>query len=95
MIELPAAERTLPRLLQALAADDGTRPLLTLGGEQWTRADAARHAATRAGALQAAGVARGDRVALMCSNRAELLEAFLGCGWMGAASVPFGLAASF
>ena len=88
MLELPAAERTLPRLLQALAADDGTRTLLSLGGQTWTRADAAQHAATRAGALQTAGVQRGDRVALMCSNRVELLEAFLGCGWMGAAAVP-------
>jgi len=33
-------------------------------------------------------VQRGDRVALMCGNRAELLETVLGCGWLGAVAVP-------
>jgi crotonobetaine/carnitine-CoA ligase len=38
-------------------------------------------------------VARGDRVALMCSNRAEFVEVFLGCGWLGAVGVPVNTAA--
>jgi crotonobetaine/carnitine-CoA ligase len=33
-------------------------------------------------------VQQGDRVAVMCSNRVEFLETVLGCGWIGAASVP-------
>jgi crotonobetaine/carnitine-CoA ligase len=48
--------------------------------------------ARRAGALRAAGIGRGDRVALMCSNRAEMLEMFLACGWIGAVSVPINTA---
>lgn len=86
--ELMPTERTLPVMLQRLAAADGARPLMTMGEATWSRADAAAHAARRAGALQAAGVARGDRVALMCGNRPEFLEAFLGCAWLGAAAVP-------
>ncbi len=93
-IELPAAQRTLPALLQRLADDaDAARPLLSLGDARWTRADAAHVAAGRAAALQAAGVARGERVALMCGNRPEFLEAFLGCAWLGAAAVPVNTAA--
>src|SRR6185436_20540948 len=49
--------------------------------------------ARRAGALRAAGIARGDRVALMCSNRIEQLETFLACGWIGAIAVPINTAA--
>ena len=45
-------------------------------------------AARRAGALLAAGVKRGDRVAIMSLNRSELLETILACGWIGAAAVP-------
>jgi crotonobetaine/carnitine-CoA ligase len=43
--------------------------------------------------LRAAGVSRGDRVALMCPNRIELLETFLACGWIGAIAVPVNSAA--
>jgi crotonobetaine/carnitine-CoA ligase len=42
--------------------------------------------------LRAAGVQRGDRVAVMCSNRAEFIETVLGCGWMGAVAVPINTA---
>ena len=87
-IELAPPERTLPALLGRQAEVFGGRPLVTIAGGQWTHADAARIAAGRGAALRAAGVGRGDRVAVMCSNRAEFLEAFLGCGWIGAASVP-------
>lgn len=44
-------------------------------------------------ALRSAGVLRGDRVAILCSNRAEFLEVFLGCGWIGAIAVPVNTAA--
>lgn len=42
--------------------------------------------------MRAAGVAQGDRVAIMCGNRAELMEAVLGCGWIGAIAVPINTA---
>jgi carnitine-CoA ligase len=37
--------------------------------------------------LAAAGIRRGDRVALM-TNRSEFIEIWLGCGWLGAVAVP-------
>eukprot|EP01032_Pedospumella_encystans_P020728 gene20727-23542_t len=45
-----------------------------------------------ADALAAAGVERGDRVALMSGNRLEVLETLSGCGWLGAAMVPINTA---
>jgi len=87
-IELTPHERTLPVLLKRQAEVFGERPLMTIAGGEWTHRDAPNAAARRAGALRTSGIARGDRVALMCSNRLEFLEAFLGCGWIGAVSVP-------
>ncbi len=89
----PLRERTVPALLRRQAARFGERPLLAIGDARWTHADAWRAAARRAAALRAAGVARGDRVALMCGNRVELIETFLACGWMGAVAVPINTAA--
>src|SRR5204863_7472069 len=43
--------------------------------------------------LRAAGVAAGDRVAILCANRLEMLEIILGCGWIGAIAVPINTAA--
>ena len=85
-------ERTLPALLRRQAERFGARPLLSIAGAQWRHGDAADAAARCGAALRAANVARGDRVAVLCSNRIELLEVFLGCGWIGAASVPINAA---
>ncbi len=89
---IPIIERTVPRLLQRQAQQFGRRALLAMPGATWTHADAAPRAAARAGALRAAGVQRGDRVALMCGNRVEMLETVLACGWMGAVAVPVNIA---
>jgi crotonobetaine/carnitine-CoA ligase len=79
-------------MLRRAAERYGERPLVTIAGAQWRHRDALEIVARRAGALRAAGVGRGDRVALMCSNRAEFLEVFLGCGWLGAVAVPINTA---
>jgi crotonobetaine/carnitine-CoA ligase len=42
--------------------------------------------------LQAAGIGTGDRVAIICSNRIELLGLLIGCGWLGAVAVPINVA---
>ena len=85
---LPPAQRTLPAMLQRQSASFAGRPLLRIAGRQWTHGDAAEAAGVRAAALMQAGVARGDRIAVMCGNRIEFLETFLGAGWMGASVVP-------
>ena len=89
---LPPGQRTLPAMLHRQAALVGERPLLRIAGRQWSHRDAAQAAALRASALAEAGVQRGDRVAVMCSNRIEFLEVFLGCGWIGASAVPINTA---
>ena len=90
--ELAPRERHLPAMLQRQAALHGDRPFLDIAGRRWTHRDAAGAAAGRAAALLQAGVARGDRVAVMCGNRLEFVEVFLGCGWLGAAAVPINTA---
>src|SRR5438067_13222909 len=82
----------MPEMLRRAAAQFGSRALCSLPGARWTHAQAADGAARRAAALHAAGVEPGDRVAIMCANRAELLEVFLGCGWLGAVAVPINTA---
>jgi crotonobetaine/carnitine-CoA ligase len=85
---LAAQDRTLPAMLARQARLFGDRPCVSIAGAQWSHRELAQVAARRGAALRAAGVARGDRVAVMCGNRAEFLETVLGCGWIGAAAVP-------
>jgi crotonobetaine/carnitine-CoA ligase len=89
---IAAHERTLPALLRRQAERFGDRPFLAIGATRWCHLDAAAAAARAGGALARAGVGRGDRVALMTGNRVECLEVFLGCGWIGAVSVPINTA---
>jgi crotonobetaine/carnitine-CoA ligase len=90
--EWPVAERTVPRMLVRQAERFGDRPFVRIAGGEWRHADAPRIAAAAGAALRALGVAAGDRVALMCGNRAECLEVVLGCGWLGAIAVPINAA---
>jgi crotonobetaine/carnitine-CoA ligase len=92
MHDLAPRERTLPALLQRQARRFGDRPAVSFDGAEWSHADAVQAVARRGAALRSAGVGRGDRVAWMCGNRVEALETFLGCGWIGAASVPINCA---
>ena len=92
-ISVAPTDRTLPRLLNLQAARHGDRVLFSCAGEVMTFANAPGIAARTAGALHAAGVRPGDRVAILCSNRPELLRVVLGCGWLGAIAVPINTAA--
>jgi crotonobetaine/carnitine-CoA ligase len=93
MALLPPEDRTLPRMLDMQAIRYGDRNLLSCANEAWTFREARDIAAGRGAALRAAGVSAGDRVAILCSNRLEMLEIFLGCGWIGAIAVPVNTAA--
>ena len=85
-------ERTVPVMLARQAERLGERPLVSAGGTTWTFTQTRDEASAFAGTLQAAGVAPGDRVALICSNRLDFLRVFLGCAWMGAVCVPINTA---
>jgi crotonobetaine/carnitine-CoA ligase len=89
----PPARRTVPAMLTAQAERYSDRLLFSCAGEQWTYRETRANAARYAGLLATAGIGRGDRVAIVCGNRSELMGLFLGCGWAGAVSVPLNVAA--
>ncbi|QGZ65005.1 ATP-dependent acyl-CoA ligase [Paraburkholderia acidisoli] len=83
---------TLPALLAARVQRNSVAPLFSDRKLRWSGAEAVDIAARRAGALAQHGIRRGDRVALLCSNRSEFMEIVLGCGWLGAVVVPINTA---
>ena len=88
----PPSERTVPNMLRRQAERYGERRLIDIPGATLTYAETSKAAAGYAAVLAAAGVKPGDRVALMCGNRAELLLTILGCAWLGAIAVPINTA---
>jgi crotonobetaine/carnitine-CoA ligase len=85
-------DRTLPKMLARQAERYGGRHLVTIGGMTLTYAQTADAAAGYGAALAGAGAKPGDRVAILCGNRAELLLTILGCAWLGAIAVPINTA---
>ncbi len=85
-------DRSVPVMLQAQANKFGARPLVQAGEQRWSFAEAPEIAARSAGRLRAAGVGQGDRVALICENRHEFVEIFLGAAWLGVILVPINTA---
>jgi crotonobetaine/carnitine-CoA ligase len=88
----PPSDRILSTILTRQAERYGDRTLLVAGETRWTFAQTAAIAAASAQALVDAGIKPGDRVALMCSNRPEFLQVYLGCAWLGAIAVPINTA---
>jgi crotonobetaine/carnitine-CoA ligase len=88
----PPVDRVLSTILMRQAALYRDRTLFVFGETRWSYAETASIAARSAGRLMRAGIQAGDRVALMCSNRPEFLEIYLGCAWMGAVTVPINTA---
>lgn len=89
---LPAAARTVAGMLHNRALVAPERPVLRIDDQDRTVAQLQAAAAARAGGLQAAGVRRGDRVALLLGNRWEFVEMTLACAWLGAVAVPINTA---
>jgi crotonobetaine/carnitine-CoA ligase len=88
----PPSDRILSTILTRQAERYGDRVLLVSGETRWTYAQTAAIAAASAQTLVDAGIRPGDRVALMCSNRPEFLQVYLGCAWLGAIAVPINTA---
>lgn len=86
------ADRVLSTILTRQAARYGVRTLFVFGETRWSYAETASIAAASACVLIEAGIRPGDRVALLCSNRPEFLQVYLGCAWMGAVTVPINTA---
>ena len=80
-------------MLRRQATRYGDRPLFVCDGTRWSYAEVVDIAARSGGRFAAAGIAKGDRVAILCGNRPEFIELFLGCAWIGAVSVPINVAA--
>src|SRR4029077_1099753 len=92
-IELfPPSDRILSTILTRQAERYKDRVLLVSGEPRWAYSEAAAIAAASAQTLVDVGIRPGDRVALMCSNRAEFLQVYLGCAWLGAVVVPINTA---
>jgi carnitine-CoA ligase len=92
LAEFPPKDRTFSVLLQRQARRYGSHPLVVTGNGSISFDRAPHVAACFAGTLAAAGIRPGDRVALMCSNRAEFIECYCGCAWLGAVVVPINIA---
>ncbi|MDR7127312.1 ATP-dependent acyl-CoA ligase [Pseudotabrizicola sp. 4114] len=90
--EFNPSERVLPTILMRRADQYPDAPLFSCGSAGFTYRQMRQKTARQADALARAGVSKGDRVAIICGNRAELLQVFLGCGWLGAVSVPINTA---
>ena len=90
--DVAVADQTVPALLRRQAERWGSRTAVRTGGLELSFAALPDLVGRRAAALAAAGIGPGDRVAALCSNRIELLELILGCGWLGAIAVPLNTA---
>ena len=87
-----ASERNLPQMLVRQAQRYADHPLFVAGEVRWTYAETLVQAQRYGAVLREAGIRAGDRVALLCSNRAEFMQVFLGCAWIGAVTVPINTA---
>ncbi len=79
---------SLARLLADAAERGPRRPALACEGEHLDYGELAARAGRAAGALQAAGVAAGDRVAIVLPNVPAFVAAYYGALRLGAAVVP-------
>jgi crotonobetaine/carnitine-CoA ligase len=86
--ELETTRWTLPRALDARVMRTPDRPFLTTEGEgTQTFAQCRASALALAGALRAAGVQAGDRVAVMSPNCRTAIHAWMAVNLLGAADV--------
>src|SRR5438132_554026 len=84
----PMTATTLTEVLRRRTALDPTRPYFHLYGETVTYGRLWEQSARYAGALRAAGVNRGDKVALIYPTCAEFFATFLGALRVGAVPLP-------
>ena len=91
--ELPVSEQTIQALLLQQHARFGDKPLVRFGDVIHSYNQTVSAVEEAAGQLRRSSVDAGDRVALMMTNRFELLQQFLAFAWLGAIVVPINIAA--
>ncbi|MGO4587387.1 ATP-dependent acyl-CoA ligase [Paenarthrobacter sp. 2TAF44] len=79
---------TIPEMLLERVRKAPAAPLFRCGEIRRDSQMMADAAARAGGLLRSAGIEAGQTVALMSSNRTELLDFILGCAWIGAVAVP-------
>ncbi len=77
-------QSTVATLFASRAREAAQRRALVDAGVTRSYAELADRVQRLAGDLRARGIRPGDRVAVLSRNRAEYLEVFLACGWVGA-----------
>ncbi|NMM29089.1 MAG: AMP-binding protein [Glaciimonas sp.] len=85
-------ERTIHQVLEQRAALHGEATFFWFRDQAFSYAGLDRMAASVAKGLQGVGVAKGERVAVMLSNRPEFLGAWFGLSKIGALEVPINTA---
>jgi crotonobetaine/carnitine-CoA ligase len=83
-----ASPQTVPQLLQQQVARYGNRPFLFFEDMVFGYQDLAEQMERVAGALQRAGIGKGDKVALMLDNRPEFIFLWFALARIGAVEVP-------
>ena len=76
------------QLLRQAAANHADRPALQCGERRLSHAQLADQVARVASGLRAAGIAPGERVALLSGNGLEAMLVLLACAWNGTVAVP-------
>ena len=84
----PHPPATVHNLLLMRSGEQPDRPFLMFEGRSFSHAEVAARSTAAASALRSLGIGRGDRVALMLSNRPEFLFLWFGCSMLGAIEVP-------
>ncbi|MEV7607246.1 ATP-dependent acyl-CoA ligase [Paenarthrobacter sp. NPDC089322] len=83
---------TIPEMLLERARNAPAAPLFRCGDVSRDGQAMVQAVAKAGGMLRNAGIERGQTVALMSSNRTELMDVILGCAWIGAVAVPINTA---
>jgi crotonobetaine/carnitine-CoA ligase len=84
----PLAARSVGEMLRIRASLHPDQDFLWCEDERWTYAETDRRSDAVAAGLSQLGVAAGDRVAVISSNRPEMLELFFALAKLGAIQVP-------
>jgi crotonobetaine/carnitine-CoA ligase len=92
-IDIPLRERTVGGVLAQRARESGDRTYLIFEGQRFSYAEVDRISNRVANGFRAAGVQRGEHVALLFENRPEMLWASFALAKLGAVAVPLNTAA--